>query len=322
MNKDTAIDTEAKAIQVTPSAAVAVQEDSWSVDQVVQQVSKIQSLLGAVMKEGEHYGKIPGCGDKKALLKSGAEKIALTFRLAGIPRIDIKDLANGHKEYLVTCDLVHIPTGRSCGSGIGSCSTMETKYRYRESRRKCPKCNAESIIKGKTEYGGGWLCFAKKGGCGAKFKEGDNSIEGQQAGRSENPDIADTYNTVLKMAKKRAFVDAILSATAASDIFTQDIEDSVPEDEPARTPPKMPREKSESPVTESNPSVISEDLRRALFAKAKTVWGANAEEPMKRYMRMKFSKDSTKDLSLEEYAATMAWLNELAESNPTDAARE
>ena len=37
----------------------------------------------------------------------------------------------------------------------------------------------------------------------------------------------DQYNTVLKMAKKRSHVDAILTATAASDIFTQDIEDGV-----------------------------------------------------------------------------------------------
>jgi hypothetical protein len=45
--------------------------------------------------------------------------------------------------------------------------------------------------------------------------------------QQENPDIADTYNTVLKMAKKRAHVDAMITATAASDIFTQDVEDIV-----------------------------------------------------------------------------------------------
>lgn len=33
------------------------------------------------------------------------------------------------------------------------------------------------------------------------------------------------YNTILKMAKKRAFVDAVLTATAASDIYTQDLDD-------------------------------------------------------------------------------------------------
>lgn len=32
-------------------------------------------------------------------------------------------------------------------------------------------------------------------------------------------------NTILKMAKKRALVDATLTATAASDVFTQDLED-------------------------------------------------------------------------------------------------
>ena len=42
----------------------------------------------------------------------------------------------------------------------------------------------------------------------------------------ENPDLADVYNTVLKIAKKRAHVDASLTATAASDIFTQDMEDT------------------------------------------------------------------------------------------------
>jgi hypothetical protein len=34
----------------------------------------------------------------------------------------------------------------------------------------CPSCGVVgAIIKGKPEYGGGWLCFGKKGGCGAKF---------------------------------------------------------------------------------------------------------------------------------------------------------
>ena len=38
-------------------------------------------------------------------------------------------------------------------------------------------------------------------------------------------DFFSQINTVLKMAKKRAYVDAILTATGASGIFTQDMED-------------------------------------------------------------------------------------------------
>ncbi len=35
----------------------------------------------------------------------------------------------------------------------------------------------------------------------------------------------DVINSILKMAKKRAFIDAVLSATRSSNIFTQDIEE-------------------------------------------------------------------------------------------------
>jgi len=59
---------------------------------------------------------------------------------------------------------------------------------------------------------------------------------GKGADRIENPDIADTYNTVLKMAKKRSHTDAILTATAASDIFTQDLE---PDDPKGNDKPKI-----------------------------------------------------------------------------------
>ncbi len=43
--------------------------------------------------------------------------------------------------------------------------------------------------------------------------------------RYKNQDAANIANTVLKMAKKRALVDATLSATRASGMFTQDLED-------------------------------------------------------------------------------------------------
>lgn len=188
------------------------------------QVNAIQKSMKQVMQEGIHFGKVPGCGDKPALFKPGAEKLAMMFRL--IPVIDVlrQDLANNHREYTVTVTLKN-PQGQAMGQGVGSCSTMEAKYRYRKGGRKCPKCGKEAIIKGKEEYGGGWLCYAKKGGCNSKFQDGDRAIESQSEDRVENLDIADQYNTVLKMAKKRGLVDAVLTATAASDLFTQDIEE-------------------------------------------------------------------------------------------------
>lgn len=39
-----------------------------------------------------------------------------------------------------------------------------------QSEAVCPDCGkASAVIRGKAEYGGGWLCFKKKGGCGAKW---------------------------------------------------------------------------------------------------------------------------------------------------------
>lgn len=42
----------------------------------------------------------------------------------------------------------------------------------------------------------------------------------------KNQDSFSIINTILKMSKKRAFIDAVLSATRSSGIFTQDIEDT------------------------------------------------------------------------------------------------
>ncbi|MFA5431022.1 MAG: hypothetical protein WC329_07685, partial [Candidatus Omnitrophota bacterium] len=51
-----------------------------------------------------------------------------------------------------------------------------------------------------------------------------------------NPDIFDQVNTILKMSKKRALVDAALSAGRLSDLFTQDLDDFA-EYEPAQAEP-------------------------------------------------------------------------------------
>jgi hypothetical protein len=198
------------------------------VEDVIQQMNCVHDLMKRAMTPDD-FGTIPGCGDKPALKKPGAEKLNLLFRLAPTYEVAERAMGGEHREYRVTCTLTHIPTGQVYGQGEGLCSTMESKYRWRKGERKCPTCGKACIIKGKAEYGGGWLCYAKKGGCGTKFNDGDKAIESQDTGRTENPDIADQYNTVLKMSCKRAMVAATLNATGASALFTQDIDEMAPE---------------------------------------------------------------------------------------------
>jgi hypothetical protein len=204
-------------LQRLESQTVAIQEQPYSAADVLQQVNLIQSIMSSVMKDGEHFGTIPGCGDKKTLLKSGAEKLGLTFRLGTRYTVQEKELTNGHREYVVSCELFHISSGRTWGQGVGSCTTMESKYRFRseDTGKEVPSAYWDSRDKNLL---GGSRFNAKK-----KFKDGKTRWTIVELVEHDNP--ADYYNTVLKMGKKRAHVDAILTATAASDIFTQDVED-------------------------------------------------------------------------------------------------
>lgn len=191
-----------------------------------QRLQEFQAFVRDYLVEGEDFGRIPGA-PKPTLLKPGADKLCELYGLADdyefVERVENFD--KGLFDYTIKCILTDRRRGILVSSGLGSCNSLEQKYRWRDSKRVCPQCGKDTIIKGKAEYGGGWLCFAKKGGCGAKFSETDESITGQPVGRTLNEDIADLKNTILKMAKKRAKVDATLSATRSSGVFTQDIED-------------------------------------------------------------------------------------------------
>lgn len=203
-----------------------------TVDDVVKQVAFIEDVMARVFKNDVHYGIIAE-GMKPSLYKAGAEKMAFMFRLRqGVLVVDERPLANGHREFIITTPLMD-SKGKTLGYGLGSCSTMESKYRWRKGERKCPSCGQTTIIKGKdfnnTGIDPGWLCWQKKGGCGAKFPSGSPEIESQQVGRVENEDLADLYNTVLKIAKKRSYIDGVITVTGCSDFFTQDVED-LPED--------------------------------------------------------------------------------------------
>lgn len=205
-----------------------------------QRMTELQHFCADYLQEskdggtdGGDYGIIPGAGKKKVLLKSGADKLCDVYGLADRYRIirAVEDFDHGLFDYTIQCELYRKTDEMFVGSGLGSCSSYESKYRWRESQRSCPKCAKNAIIKGREEYGGGWVCFKKKDGCGAKFSDTDPAITSQVVGRAENPDIVDTKNTVLKMAKKRAKIDAVIGATRSSGIFTQDLIEAAEEEE-------------------------------------------------------------------------------------------
>jgi LAGLIDADG-like domain len=198
--------------QPHPAALVTVDHEVFmpalSIQQAVQRFNAVVEFVRTVMREGVDYGIIPGT-DKHTLLKPGAEKLCTLFGLTSRFEIirSVEDwTGEGHNGepfffYLYRCQLWR--GDRVISEGDGSCNSWEQKYRYREAQRKCPACSQTAIIRGKEEFGGGWLCFRKRGGCGAKFDIEDAAITDQQAGRVMNENIADQVNTIQKMSQKR-----------------------------------------------------------------------------------------------------------------------
>lgn len=217
------------------SNALAVRENTALTDQgynkasistVLQHRELVTAVMEQVMQENIHYG--PGYpGDKKLnLLKPGADALGVAFQLVPEFELTSRDFDGMHREYQVTCK-IRARNGNVVAHGVGTCSTLESKYRYRFGKRKCPTCQAETIIKTKTGRNpGGYWCVPDKGGCGANFDPGCPEIENQDTGKVLNPDPADQWNTCLKIAKKRAYVDGMITATGVSDKFTQDAEEA------------------------------------------------------------------------------------------------
>lgn len=217
-------------IAVQPSDFMPV----MSMETALQRRGMLVEFTRRIMIADQDFGVIPGTGTKPALLKPGAEKLCSFFGLEP----DFHEVTEdcdwtgekhaGEPFYYIRYSVKLRRGGRTLGVGEGSCNSWESKYRWRQGRRKCPKCGQEAIIAGREEYGGGWLCWKKQNGCGATYQDDDPAIKSQTAGRIPNPDIADVVNTIQKMAQKRALVAAVLIATGASEFYTQDIEDAGP----------------------------------------------------------------------------------------------
>lgn len=170
--------------------------------QVKADYDLVKQAMGGCMTVGHDYGTIPGT-PKPTLFKPGAEKLMLIFKLAGKPIIE--DLSTSDEiRYRVSTEICHTPSGTIVGYGVGEASTNEEKYRW---RRAICKEEFDEVPEDRRR---------KKWGS----KEGKTFSTMQVR---TNP--ADLANTILKMADKRSLISGALKVTAASSVFSQDMED-------------------------------------------------------------------------------------------------
>lgn len=240
--------------------------------ELTARLAVIQDVLKNVMQRTVDYGVIPGT-DKPTLLKPGAEKICVTFRLsADTPDIDeIPDMTGGIR-YRVRVP-IRAADGAIVAVGIGECSTGEEKYRWR--RPVHPREFDATPEDRKREK---WT------------RKGD-------VWKQVRVEPADVANTVLKMAHKRAYVHGVIMATAAGSIFTQDAEDR-PEgmDEPSehetvRRPQSRQQAGASQAAHADDTGVISDAQRKRLFAIAHEHAWSDAE--LKEWLRIEGIESSS-----------------------------
>ena len=182
-----------------------------SVAETVVKVRTLQSTLKTILTENHDYGKIPGCGDKPTLLKPGAEKILMAMGItATYEMIEHTESFDGLGFFAYTVKCTLLKNGIKITEGLGHANSKEKKWALEYVYEKdLPEGTAKEVLKKKK--------IETQKGTFYKYEV--------------DADANSKANTILKMAKKRAQIDAVLSVASLSEIFTQDFDDIVVDEE-------------------------------------------------------------------------------------------
>lgn len=172
--------------------------DIDNISTTMNKIAQMQIIVQKTLKKGHDFGEVPGTS-KPTLLKPGGEKICMLFGLN--PEYEFLQTTEDYDKeffsYNIRCTL--FKNGQPVAQGVGSCNSKEKKYRY---------INVDNIPENYTG-----------------FSEPITDKYGRTKYKINNPDICSLVNTILKMAKKRAFIDSVLQVASLSEVFTQDLED-------------------------------------------------------------------------------------------------
>ena len=182
-------------ITIVNSTSLIEQTTSNALIEKSKAFNEFKEFLKNDLKDGVDFGKIPSV-EKPCLFKAGGEKIQLYLGLT--PQYKLL-----HREFVpnqvrkdkvwndVTKKYQEVETVRNYYCWEWSCELWHGSVKV-----------AEGVGMGNTE---------------------ENKYVSQYKGAKTPDSLA---NTVMKISKKRAFMDAIIGVSGVSDIFTQDLEDS------------------------------------------------------------------------------------------------
>lgn len=194
------------ASEIVPAAAASlasrsVEIQSIPVEQITGRMKAVEQVVENVMVEGVHWGDVPGVPGQKMIDKPGIEILAATFQLALDYVVDTSTTPDGELRYIAKCRVLQQGTEAYLGSGMGECSTGETKYLWRRASQEEYDAAGEDRRRVKTKT----------------YEDSGKTVETLQV-RENN---ADKANTALKQATTRAARDAVLGVLGVRGMVLQ-----------------------------------------------------------------------------------------------------
>jgi hypothetical protein len=254
-----------QALQAVKSELQPTETDlilqEWTPEQLQEAIERENKMRAIIvgyfrqaMKEGHHYYNLPGQENRKpALSKEGALNICSLFKVTPSPEEPKETFEpNGHYSCRSRVHFISNRTGAVVATGDGSCSTRESKYAYRWAWASEVPAHVDKDKLERKEWDG------QGGRKNVKYK-------------LPNEDPADLYNTVLKMAGKRAIVDAALKLPLVSELFTQDLEEQLAENVSAKAKETRARNTSSTTKVTPPPPAATEMKKRAINLKNKLI---------------------------------------------------
>lgn len=175
---------EGKEVAIVESKPQLVKLTDVAIETITHNIKQAEKLVFNVLEKDIDYGRLPGT-PQDSLWDPGASKIHNGFN--SYP--DYKVLHHVEEDNLISYTIQSLLISRETqmvvGTGIGACSTRETKYKYR-------------WVPDPQNYG-----YSDEEIKTLKLKDGKYRIT--------NPEYGELVNTVAKMAAKRADVDAAQS---------------------------------------------------------------------------------------------------------------
>lgn len=181
------------------SESTEVMTVEQKIAKVKSDISLAESMVETVLEKGIDWGLHPGT-DSYALKDPGASKLINAFNCYSKAEVLYREVTDSKISYVFEVSLIYREDGKIKTSGCGACTTMETKYGYR------------------------WVADPESYGYdreGLKKRQGKAGI----VYRIPNPEWSELENTILKMARKRAEVDSVMSlpgvGTALARMYAQ-----------------------------------------------------------------------------------------------------